>query len=125
MLKDFSTKRPVRYGEKVIGCLEGRTFVKPVVGSKHRLNSPPAWAIDAEVFDQEVRPYATDFVVLDRESGCRYRCSVETFDAFKQVLDRGFGRQYFLTANHWRTDQQPDRPGEKQARQLAFAGMGV
>lgn len=113
MLKDFNTKRPVWYGETVIGYLEGTIFTKPVLGSKHRLNTPRAWAIDAEVFDEEVMPNATHFVVLERETGRRYQCKVAEFDRLKGVMDRGYGRQYYLTMNHWRVDgtkpEQHDR----------------
>jgi len=96
-----SVKAQIKAEGKVIGYLEDHTFVKPVLGSKHRLRCPPAWAIDAEAFDREVKPNATKIVVRDRETGLEYHCLVEVFDRLKAELDRGFGKQYFLTLNHW------------------------
>lgn len=96
-----SVNTPIKAEGKVIGYLQDHTFIKPVLGSKHRLKRPPAWAIDAEAFDREVEPNATKIVVRDRETGLEYHCLVEVFDRLKAELDRGFGRQYFLTLNHW------------------------
>lgn len=94
-------KRLVKVGDKVVGCLEGDKFLKAVIGSRHRLRYPPAWAIDAEAFDREVKPKTTRLVVIDKETGLEYHCPTETFDQLKGELDRGFGRQYFLTLKHW------------------------
>jgi hypothetical protein len=94
----------VKVGQKVVGCLQGNRFMKSVVGSKHRLRRPSAWAIDSNVFDEQIRPNATEIVIMDRETGKEYHCSVEVFDRLKGELDRGFGRQYFLTLGHWRTE---------------------
>jgi len=96
-----SANTPVKVHGKTIGCLGENTFVKRVRGSKHRLRCPPAWAIDAEAFDTQVKPNATEFVILDTESGLEYRCPVETFDRLKRVLSRGFGRQYYMVLSRW------------------------
>ena len=92
---------PVRVKGRTIGFLENGCFLKPVVGSKHMLREPPAWAIDADAFDEGVKPNAKQIIVTDAEAKIRYRVSVETFDQLKQQLDRGFGRQYYLTRNYW------------------------
>ena len=91
----------IKVGDKVVGCLGDNRFTKLVVGSKHMLRRPPAWAVDAEAFDAEVKPNATELVVIDKETGIQYHCPVGKFDRLKGELDRGFGRQYFLTLNHW------------------------
>jgi len=98
-----SVNTPVKAQGKTIGCLKGRTFVKSVIGSKHRLIRPPGWAIDAEAFDTQVKPNATEFVILDKESGLEYRCPVQTFDRLKRVLNRGFGRQYYMVLSRSET----------------------
>jgi len=92
---------PVRAKNRTIGFIENGCFLKPVVGSKHQLREPPAWAIDAEAFEEWVKPNAREIIVTDTEAKLRYRVSVETFDQLKQEMDRGFGRQYFLTLNYW------------------------
>jgi len=94
-------KQSVKVGDKIVGYLEGGKFIKQVVGSKHRLRLPPAWAIDAEAFEGEIKPNARGIVVIDRETGMEYHASVETFDKFKGELDRGFGRQYYLPLSYW------------------------
>lgn len=91
----------IRVGDRVIGHLEGDKFTKLVAGSRHKLRCPPAWAIDADAFDSEIKPNVTEIVVIDKETGLEYHCSVETFDRLKGELDRRFGRQYFVTLNHW------------------------
>ena len=96
-----SVNTPVKAQGKVIGYLRGHAFIKTVTGSKHKLRCPPAWAIDAEAFDREVKPNVTELVVIDREAGLEYHCPVEAFDRLKGELDRGFGKQYFLTLSHW------------------------
>jgi hypothetical protein len=94
-------KKPVKVDERVIGYLLNGTFYKSVIGSKHRLRHPPAYAVDAEVFDSEIKPNASEIVVIDRETGIEYHVSVVAFDRFKEELDRGFGRQYYLTLSYW------------------------
>jgi hypothetical protein len=105
---------------KVIGRLEEGTFIKPVVGSKHRLRTPPAWAIDAEAFDQQVKPDAKAIIVLDKETGMKYQVTVETFDRLKGELDRGWGRQYFLMLRYW----QVEKNGNRQLSLFDWGGNG-
>ena len=94
-------KRLVKLNGKIIGNIEGNKFIKQVIGSKHKLKYPKAWAIDADAFDRDIKPEATEIVVIDKETCVEYYCSVATFNRLKGELDRGFGRQYFLTLNHW------------------------
>jgi len=102
---------------KVVGRLEGNAFIKPVVGSRHMLRTPRAWAVDAEVYD-EIRPGIERIVVEDTESGTRYHATAETFDRFRGSLNRGFGRQYFLPLTRW----SAERPGEAKQLALNFDG---
>jgi hypothetical protein len=108
---DFITKakKRVKAGNNFIGYLQGDQFIKPVYGSKHQLKCPPAWAIDAEVFDQEVKPCASEIVIFDRETGSRYIASVKNFDAKRKSIDRGFGRQYYLPLSYWKLERADSR----------------
>lgn len=110
-------KRIVKVNNTIIGYIQNSQFIKPVNGSKHQLKCPPAWAIDANVFDNEVKPCASQIVILDRETSNRYITSVHTFDSNKKQLDRGFGLQYYLTLRHWKVEQS-------DARQLNLFAMG-
>ena len=107
----------IKVGGKAVGCLQDNKFIKSVIGSKHRLRRPSAWAIDSNVFDERIKPNAAEIVIMDRETGKAYHCSVKAFDRLKGELDRGFGRQYFLTLSHWRIESNGHR-------QLSLWGEG-
>ena len=110
--------QPVKLPDgKVVGRLEGDVFIKPVVGSRHMLRTPRAWAIDAELYEQ-VRPSIDRIVIEDRETGVRYHTTAEIFDTFRGELDRGFGRQYFLSLTRWSVE----RPGDAKQLALNFDG---
>jgi hypothetical protein len=102
-------KKPTKVGGKVVGYLQDNRFMKSVIGSKHRVRSPSAWAIDSDVFDEQIKSNAAEIVITDRETGKTYRCSVGTFDRLKGELNRGFGRQYFLTLKHWQVNNNGHR----------------
>ncbi|MDP2719570.1 MAG: hypothetical protein Q8P44_07060 [Dehalococcoidia bacterium] len=91
----------VWWGQKIIGHIDGKKFEKVVQGSKHMLKKPPAWCIDADAFDNEILPTCTEIIVRDTESGVEYYSTMFNFEQYKGTIDRGFGRQYFLTLNHW------------------------
>lgn len=91
----------VKVNGKVIGYFKGNKFIKQVYGSKHKLRTPEAWAIDANAWDSEVKTKAEEFIVVDKETGNEYHCSIKTFDTLKKRLDRGFGPQYYLTLTKW------------------------
>ena len=100
---------PVYADRTVIGYIEDRTFIKPVRGSKHMLRQPPAWAIDADTFDKQVIPHCDTIIIHDREKNKEYKASVKLFDEKKGVLDRGFGRQYYLALKWWNTETEQVR----------------
>jgi hypothetical protein len=99
----------VKVDNKIVGTIENNTFTKSVTASKHQLRCPPAWAIDAKAFDNEIKPYADEIVIIDKESDTKYHTPVETFDTLKRELNRGFGRQYFLTLNHWQVEDNGNK----------------
>lgn len=102
-------KEPVKVDGRIIGYLQNRTFYKSVIGSKHRLRKPPAYAIDAEAFDAEISPNATEIVVIDKETGTEYHASVETFGRHSFRFNRGFFDQYGLSLQYWRVKNNGDR----------------
>jgi hypothetical protein len=105
-------KRCVMLDGRVVGEIDGNTFFKSVHASKHQLKSPPAWSIDADIFDKEIKPDCTQILIKDQETGNQYQCSIETFDQFKRNLDRGYGHQYYLTIDRWDIETK----GEKQLK---------
>jgi hypothetical protein len=102
-------KKLIKVGDKVVGSLEGNRFTKHVKGSLHKLRRPPAWAIDAEVFDSVIKPNALDISVLDKEANIEYLVSVETFARHSFRFNRGFGEQYALPIQFWQTKDNGNR----------------
>ncbi len=90
---------------KIIGDIDARTFTKRVKGSKHMLRQPPAWGIDAPIFDEQIKPNCDTIVVIDMETDKKYQVSVELFNKQKGTLDRGFGKQYYLTLKWWNSEK--------------------
>lgn len=87
---------------KIIGTLDNGVFTKTVYGSKHKLLSPPAWAIDSYVFDHVLKGRCKVIIIVDRDDFNRqYKVPFATFDSNKQETRRGFGKQYFLTMDWW------------------------
>lgn len=84
------------------GRIEDKIFIKEVYGSKHMLRNPMAWSIDADIFDSVISPNCFLIHVIDRETQKRYKVSVDTFRQNKGILNRGYGKQYFLDMAFWR-----------------------
>ena len=92
----------VRAQGKIIGDIEAGVFTKKVDGRFHMLKKPLGWAIDARVFDEEVKNNCHTIVVVDTHADITYSTSVQTFLGHRGVINRGHGRQYFLCLHHWR-----------------------
>lgn len=86
----------------MVGRIENKVFVKEVYGNKHMLRKPLAWAIDCDVFDSVVKPLCYSIHIIDRDTGVRYICGVQTFRDNCRKLNRKFNPQYYLELVHWR-----------------------
>ncbi|MDZ4159477.1 MAG: hypothetical protein U1B80_06785, partial [Anaerolineaceae bacterium] len=86
---------------RIIGEVEGSTFKKAIHGSRHFLRQPPAIAISVDALDAAEHAGATQIEVLDKESGVRYRSSVQHFRDVGFTFERGFGRQIALPMAGW------------------------
>ena len=107
-------KKPVyRSDGRVIGNLQGDTLVKRVIGSKHMLRTPKAWAVDVVAYEQAKRAGARYIEIRDRESGITYRVSLDGFLRFGIRLDRGYGAQIALPLEKW-TVMNPSDPAGRQ-----------
>jgi len=99
--------------ERTIGEIDGDTFVKSVCESRHMLKCPRAWAIQAEPFDEQVKPFVKWLVIEGKETGKRWKTSIEYFDTYKKSMDRGFGLQYYLVLSRWQI-VEPNGNGSHQ-----------
>ena len=97
-----SVKTRIEAEGKIIGYLQGHTFIKRVQGSKHMLRKPPAWCISKEAFCHEVLPNTKNIIIEDVESGLVYECLTKVFAEHAFEIQRGnFEPQLALTLNHW------------------------
>jgi len=85
----------------VVGIVTNRIFVKEVIGSKHMLRQPMAWAIDADIFDRVIVPNCYSIHIIDKETGTKYVAGVKTFCEHRQIINRGYGKQYLLELIYW------------------------
>lgn len=97
-----------RYGYKLE---EGNQLVKHVKGSLHRLDSPPAWAIQTNVV--KAHQSVERFVIVDDENGWTYSASPHQLESYGFELERGYGQQTALTLKFWTLV----KPGEEPAFQ--------
>ncbi len=94
---------------RMVGKIEDRVFIKFVVGSKHMLRMPMAWAIDADIFDKVVAPHCSVIRIVDTETGTMYSAPVSLFKTFRMKMNRQSGEQYYLTLVRWEVSKTDRR----------------
>ena len=88
---------------KMVGSLDKRVFFRAISGSVGMLRTPKAWAIQADTFERDLRGKCDRIVFVDTDTQKRYVCTFAEFDEHKGVIDRGFGKQYYLTLEYFNT----------------------
>jgi hypothetical protein len=119
-----SNRQPV-YGSngRVIGQICGDTFCKRADGSRHMLQKPRGWAVDACVLDDVQAHGVTTVQVTDRESQTVYTASLPDFECFGVRIDRsGYGAQICLPLDYWSIDGQPPQLGAARKPENATSG---
>jgi len=112
IIAEHRTSRIARFDGRVAWVIDGRVLRRTIDGSRHLLRQPPAIAFDAAEY-QRLRREFDRIAVKDRESGIIYRITASDFDAKRELLDRGYGLQYYVCLEHWQTTQggyQPPLP---------------
>ena len=89
--------------KRMVGSLDKRVFYRAISGGSGMLRSPKAWAIQADIFDRDLRGKCDRIVFLDTDTQKRYVCTFQEFDEHKGIMDRGFGKQYYLTLEYFNT----------------------
>ena len=122
--------RPVRAHGRVIGYLTGRTFLKRVIGSKHRLRKPPSWCISKQAFIEEIMPNTDSVEIWDTESETLWEVATQTFAEHAFEIERGgFEPQLVLGLEHWHTEgnstESHKKVTEKVTNQFSFWGEGT
>ena len=86
---------------RCVGYLLGRNFYKPVKRGQHFLRTPPAIAIDEEVFRNSVEPRCESIVVLECDKEEILEASTSTFLRHSFSINRGYGSQLALVLKWW------------------------
>ena len=86
---------------RLVGQILDRVFVKEVYGNKHMLRQPMAWAIDCDIFDRVVFPNCLSIHIVDKDTGYRYVCGINTFREKSHRINRKYEAQYYLELVHW------------------------
>lgn len=120
-LTDYSTtdKRYIKLKDgRVAGAVEVKTatLVKYVIGSRHKLLQPPAWALDVDVLKQAESLGAKMVEIRDTESGLTYRAPIERLRQKGFYFDRGYGQQIALKLAFW----EMINPNDNECHQLGF-----
>lgn len=87
--------------KKIVGSLDKRVFFRAISGAIGMLRTPRAWAIQADTFENDLRGKCDKIVFVDTDTKKRYETSFKAFDENKGTMDRGFGKQYFLTLEYF------------------------
>lgn len=85
----------------LVEWLGEKTITKIISGKKHFLTRPPAIAFDAVVIREGIKGGATQIIVIDSDTGKRYKASVQQFLDGHIDLDRGWGKQMALPMGKW------------------------
>ena len=95
-------------GTRVIGIVRNYTFTKSNWHStKHLCWKHKAIGLDHMAFLYQVEPFASQIVVLDKDTGKEYRVSMEVFKQLAIEDDLGWGLQLFLPLKYWEVTE-PD-----------------
>ena len=106
---DMRTRRPARLNGKCVWAAENGTLERTIVGSRHLLRQPPGIAFDAAEYER-LRHQFNRIEVKDREKGLIYTLAASDFDAHREPIDRGHGRQYLVRLEHWKATQGEHQP---------------
>lgn len=105
---------PIYVGQRVIGQVNGITFRKTIIGSKHLLQRPLSICFDRSTLNDAQAAGATQAEILDRETGTVYTIPFETIWLQWFSVRRGHGDQVGVALEHWSINgAQPE--AERQA----------
>lgn len=112
---------------RVVGRVDGDTFLKRVSGSRHMLRRPRGWAIDADTLADLLTWGIKDVRVTDTDTGTTYVARLDEFTRHGVPFDRGYGPQVVLPLGYWTINGKPAvlakrQPGPDAPRQLSLWG---
>ena len=113
-----------------IGYVEGQTFHKSIMGSKHLLQKPQGIAFDRSTLVDAERAGAVWVEVADSETRTVYRASICDVWAHGFAVRRGYGDQIALALTRWAVNGRPvatvfeNNQAVKAAQPSLFGGMG-
>lgn len=87
---------------RIVGKVSKGIFIKRLKASQHFLRVPPAIAFDISTLVDAEKAGASNVEVEDTESGKTYSASMGVIWGKGREIDRGWGKQWALTLDHWR-----------------------
>ena len=87
---------------KVYGQIKDELFIKHVDGTKHKLRTPPAWAIDENVVAYAKESGGKEIMIVDYTNDKTYAVDIEKFFEYGISIDRGYGSQIALPDRYWK-----------------------
>jgi hypothetical protein len=116
---------------RCIGWVYGSTLRKELDGSKHMMQKPRGWAMDACALETIKARGIAVIEIEDRETGLTHRASPAVFDKCGVRVNRGYGLQLCLPLKFWSVDGEPaadpppsppdpDEPCEPAAAQMSL-----
>lgn len=102
---------PVYVGNQKVGEIDTarQTLIKRVLGSKHRLRQPPAWAVARSVLDEARRSHVVWVEMQDEEALITYRARLSDFFDHGFAVNRGYEAQLGLSLDYWRVVREVER----------------
>ncbi|MCO6450410.1 MAG: hypothetical protein J5I90_06435 [Caldilineales bacterium] len=105
----------IRASGRVVGRVEGGVFYR-TIRTRHILRAPPALAFEAEVIGEIEAAGAGQMVIGNVDTGRIYRSTLENFQRYCFMLDRGYGPQLALPLSRWNVDEGQEITGPAPVR---------
>lgn len=86
---------------KIVGQVQGDSFIKEISKAKHFLRYPPSIANDISVLKEAEKTGAKYIVITDIDSGDIYKTQISAIWEMGKRFNRGYGDQIYLLLNYW------------------------
>jgi len=85
---------------KVVGSINESGIFTKIVKASNMLRSPKAWCFDVSTIDNTSPPIKGLKIIVE-DTKTEYEVGINKFRKHAGTLDRGYGKQYYLTLEHW------------------------
>lgn len=96
----------IAVGDKVVGIVAGKTFIKNLHSTRHFLRKPPAIGFDEACIEKVVNLGATTIKIIDLDTAKTYEATIALVREKGIHIDRGYGPQLALPLQYWKCEQR-------------------